>query len=63
MQGEQERFYVTRYPPGRAVGADSWDTYVCHSTEQTFKIDEPEIDQSMDEDGNPRPLNWFFNDN
>ncbi len=63
MQGEQEGFYVTRYPPGRAEGAASWETYMSHSTEQPTETDEPEIDYGFDEDGNPRPLDWFFNNN
>lgn len=59
---EEGRFYVTKCPPGKAEGADSWGTYMSHGTERSFP-DEPEIDQSMDEDGNPRPLDFFFNDN
>ena len=58
----EETFYVTKCPPGRAEGADSWDTYTCYGSKLP-KESEPEIDLSMDEDGNPRPLDWFFNDN
>lgn len=60
----KDKFYVTKCPPGRAEGADSWDTYMSHGSERSFEPTyEPEIDQSLDENGNPQPLDWFFNDN
>ncbi len=55
------KFYLTRCPPGRAEGADSWGTYMNHGTLKTPEPEE-EIDQGWDEDGNPRPLDYFFND-
>ncbi len=53
------KFYVTKCPPGRAEGADDWGDY---NTMQP-PYEEEEIDPNFDEEGNPRPLDWFFNDN
>ncbi len=51
-------FYVTVVPPGQAEGADSWNDY----NDLPPPPYEEEIDQNFDEEGNPRPLDWFFND-
>lgn len=56
---EQQLFYVTMCSPGRAEGASDWNDY---SAVQPFEPEE-EIDQNFDEEGEPRPLDWFFNDN
>lgn len=58
---EKELFYVIKCPPGNAVGSDSWETYISGGLEHTH-FPEEEIDQGFDEDGNPRPLDYFYND-
>lgn len=57
-----ERFYVTHCPPGRARGADDWGTYISQSRAGPPWPEELS-DPNYDEDGDPRPLDWFFNDN
>lgn len=58
MSFEPGNFYITICPPGNAAGASDWDAYADYGSPGM----EDEIDPNYDEDGNPRPLDWFFND-
>lgn len=59
-------FYITRLPPGKAGGSDTWTEY-----EQEIELDElhnagntgistEEIEEEFDDTGQVRPLDFFF---
>lgn len=55
-------FYVTRLPPGRAEGSDTWNDYEQESAtvDELYDFETEEIEEEFDVDGNVRPLDFFF---